>query len=104
MFRLGETIKRLRTERGVSQHALAAEAGLTASYLSLLENGKRSPSLRTVDDIASALDVPLEVILWDAVEIPEGLSDEDQETCESAKAIVRHFYEATDAPSSETSE
>jgi|SRR6516164_9122149 transcriptional regulator with XRE-family HTH domain len=100
MFQLGKTIKRLRTERGLSQRELAEAADVTPSFLSLVENGEREPSLATVRNIAAALEISPEIIIWDAVEVPKNLSKEDRRQCELAKLIVRRFFETSDvAPS-----
>lgn len=47
-----------RASRGLSQKQLAKRAGLDASYLSLVESGRRSPSLKTLQSISDALDIP----------------------------------------------
>lgn len=44
-----------RTRKKLTQKALAEAADLTVSYVSMLENGKRSPPLSTLDTIAKAL-------------------------------------------------
>ena len=44
-----------RKERKVKQDDLAAECGLTKNFISLIENGKREPSDRTIKDICRAL-------------------------------------------------
>jgi hypothetical protein len=36
-------------------------------------------------------------MIWDAVRLPDNLSEEDRRLCEMAKLIVRRFYEAPDA-------
>lgn len=94
MIRLGKTIKRLRVERGLSQQSLAHDAMLTPSFLSLVENDHRSPSLTVLRRLADALEVPEEVLIWDSVELPVGLSEADRRMCEVAKIIVRRFYES----------
>lgn len=94
MIFLGKTIKRLRVERGISQRDLAQDADVTPSFLSLLENDHRRPSLMVLRRIAGALDVPEEVLIWDSVDLPPGLPEEDRRMCEIAKVIVRRFYEA----------
>ncbi|WP_292898261.1 helix-turn-helix domain-containing protein [Nitratireductor sp.] len=43
MTPLGEKIRRLRRERGVSQKEMAAAIGVSAAYLSSLEHGRASP-------------------------------------------------------------
>ena len=54
----GETLRRLRKERGLSQMALALEAELDRSYLSLMERGIRQPSLHTLLTLARVLKLP----------------------------------------------
>lgn len=55
---LGENVRTLRKERGLSQEELAFQAGMKRSYLSDLERGTRNPSVRAVGRLAEALDVP----------------------------------------------
>lgn len=43
MTPLGEKIRELRRERGVSQKEMAAAIGVSAAYLSSLEHGRASP-------------------------------------------------------------
>lgn len=42
----------------MSQETLAAEAACHPTYVSLLENGRRNPSLETMLKLARALDCP----------------------------------------------
>jgi transcriptional regulator with XRE-family HTH domain len=56
---IGEHIRRLRTERGLSARAFAAQTGFSASFISQLENGQVSPSLGSMQRIAEALNVSL---------------------------------------------
>lgn len=93
MIQLGMTIKRLRLERKLSQKALAEGANLTPSFVSLIENGHRIPSVAVIGRMASALGLPEEVLIWDAVELPRNLNEDDRRLCEMAKLIVRRFYE-----------
>ena len=53
----GQTIRRLRYEAGLSQEALAHRSGLDRSYLSELENGHKSASIRTLFSLARALEI-----------------------------------------------
>src|SRR5262245_33454376 len=94
MIDVGKTIRRLRSDLEISQQELAAKAGVTPSFMSLLENSKRQPSLKMLGRLAGALNGPEEVLLWDAVELPRDLPEKDRRMCEMAKLIVRRFYEA----------
>jgi transcriptional regulator with XRE-family HTH domain len=95
MILIGKTIRKLRNDRKLSQQELAREADLTPSFLSLLENDRRRPSLLVINRIAAALQVPEEVLIWDAVDVPEGLSKNDRNLCELAKKIVAQYLDAS---------
>ncbi|MBM3407588.1 MAG: helix-turn-helix transcriptional regulator [Betaproteobacteria bacterium] len=59
----GQILRDLRRERGLSQEALALEAGLQRNYISLIERGVNQPTITTVFKLASALAIrPSEVI------------------------------------------
>lgn len=53
----GQTLKELRKEAGLSQEELAHESGLDRTFISLLERGRRQPSLGTIISIANALSI-----------------------------------------------
>jgi transcriptional regulator with XRE-family HTH domain len=56
---VGRHLRELRAERGVSIRLLADQSGLNVNTLSLIENGKSSPSVGTLQLLANALDVPI---------------------------------------------
>ena len=58
-------IKRLRTERGMSQEDLAFESGLHRTYISGIERGIRNVGIDNIGVIAKALEVPPEALLRD---------------------------------------
>jgi len=55
----GQVLKQLRTEKGLSQEEFAANAGLHRTYISQLERGLKSPSLRVMAKISSELGITL---------------------------------------------
>ena len=52
---LGSAIRQLREGRGLTQEALAHEAGITTGTLSLIERGQSNPAWGTVSRLADAL-------------------------------------------------
>ncbi|MFC1905942.1 helix-turn-helix domain-containing protein [Chloroflexota bacterium] len=50
------TLKSIRENKLLSQHELAAQAGITVTTISRIETGKVSPSLKTIRALAKALD------------------------------------------------
>ena len=57
LIQFGEKLKKARILKGLSQEALALSLGFDRTYISLLERGKRSPSLIAINKIAKFLKV-----------------------------------------------
>lgn len=60
---VGDRIRTVRARNGVTQRELAEDAGISVSFLSEVENGKRCVSLVKAVNIAHALGVPLSCLL-----------------------------------------
>ena len=56
---VGRRLRELRIERGLSIRALAEQSGLNVNTLSMIENGKTSPSVSTLQQAATALKAPI---------------------------------------------
>jgi Zn-dependent peptidase ImmA (M78 family)/transcriptional regulator with XRE-family HTH domain len=52
---VGTKLKKAREDIGLTQEALAEAVGLSSEYISLLESGKRTPSLETLTNISEYL-------------------------------------------------
>lgn len=53
----GQALREIRQKRKLSQEELALESGLDRSYVSLIERGIRSPTIRIVVRLANVLQV-----------------------------------------------
>ena len=62
---IGQSIRVLRIAAGMKQKELAAAVGIQPNSLSLIESGKREPSLSLLRSIANALDVPISLLFWE---------------------------------------
>ncbi len=56
---IGRTLRRLRSERGLTQQALAARLGISASYLNLIEHDQRAVTASLLIKLTEALGVDL---------------------------------------------
>jgi len=54
---LGENVRSLRRERGLTQEQLAFEAKIDLTYVGGIERGRRNPSLLVIARIGAALGV-----------------------------------------------
>jgi transcriptional regulator with XRE-family HTH domain len=79
MERFGEKLRALRTHQGLSLKELALALGYTThSYISELEAGQKTPTVRFVLKVADFFHVSTDSLLKDALEIelPGGESGE----------------------------
>lgn len=70
MMQLGEQIRALRKEKGLSLEQLAKKSGVALATLSRLENGKHSGNFKTHQKIAEALGIAV-TDLYKGFEQPE---------------------------------
>lgn len=54
---LGEYIKRIRKNKGITQETLAVRIGVTRSYISLIESGRKIPAIATLYKLSNILGV-----------------------------------------------
>ncbi len=54
----GNTLRHIRRRQGFSQERLALDSGFDRTYISLVERGLRSPTVRAVVKLAEVLEVP----------------------------------------------
>jgi XRE family transcriptional regulator, fatty acid utilization regulator len=79
----------IRAAFGLKQSELAARIPITASQLSLIEAGKRQPSLRVVNGLANAVGVPTALISLLASTSVDVQSKPDAEISDLARALLR---------------
>jgi len=68
---LGNAIKMCRARRNLTQAELASRANVSVSYLSLLEKNKRDATVKTVKELAVALNVPMGILFFLAADKTE---------------------------------
>lgn len=68
---LGKAIRQLREEKGLTQEAVAHDAGITTATLGVIERGLSNPTWATLKGIVAALGVSM-IKLAEVVEGYEG--------------------------------
>jgi len=56
---VGKCLRKIRTQKGLSMRVLAEMSGLNMNTLSLIENGRTSPSVGTLQQLAQSLQVSM---------------------------------------------
>ncbi|PTJ92077.1 helix-turn-helix domain-containing protein [Staphylococcus simulans] len=54
-MKFGQNIKQIRKRMNITQSELATKMGISQSYLSDIENGRKNPSIKTVKKLADSL-------------------------------------------------
>ncbi len=62
-LKLGKKLKRIRKECGMTQEKLAESTKLSTTFIGLIEIGKRRPSMKTLQKIASVLGVQVKDLI-----------------------------------------
>ena len=60
---IGKRIRLLRKQQHLSQMTLAEMVNKSPTYISLVENGQKGPSLEMLIDVANALKVTMDMLL-----------------------------------------
>ncbi len=78
-MKLGLALKVIRTASGMKQKDIAAKLHVTPNYISLLESGRREPSISFLKRLAKLLKVPTGLLLlWDEAEGEHFTKDFDE--------------------------
>ena len=67
---IGERIRRLREQKGLSQGDIERQTGMLRGYISRVEHGHTTPSVETLQRFAGALDVPMYRLFYNAEDGP----------------------------------
>lgn len=73
MTDIGKAIKTARIQKNMNQTELAELAGISTSYLSLIERNKRDPKMAALQKIAAALNIPFVILVFLAADTDDEL-------------------------------
>jgi transcriptional regulator with XRE-family HTH domain len=75
-----ERLKRLRTEKELTQADIEERTGLNQTYISAIENGHIVPAVGTLEKFARALEIPMCALFYDGTELPKVILRATKET------------------------
>lgn len=90
---IGYNIKSARNAAGLTQEELARQCGVATITIRQYESGKREPKYDTLERLADALDVPLEVLLGIGDSVKTKLAPKEkqgQQEADHDKAVTVH--------------
>ncbi|HLR00019.1 MAG TPA: helix-turn-helix transcriptional regulator [Sphingobacterium sp.] len=75
---LGKAIYTVRKKKNLSQNKFSELLDIDQSYLSLIENNKKKPSIKLLEKVSSNTDLPLPILLFFSLS-EEDVKDEKKE-------------------------
>lgn len=79
---IGDVIRRIRMEQGLTLHQLAVRIGVTDSYISLLENNGEEPSMTALRKLSQALRRPITDFFEEETPAPSIARAPDRHVCQ----------------------
>lgn len=61
--KFGQQLKKLRTEKNLTQEQFAQKCGLHKNYIGMVERGERNPSLINIEIIAKGLEISISELM-----------------------------------------
>ncbi|MCI5604963.1 MAG: helix-turn-helix domain-containing protein [Clostridia bacterium] len=88
---LGKEIRKRRNNLGISQDELAFKSGISAAHLGQIERALKNPTIETVSNIASALNISLSDLFSFESKLPA--SSDEQATDNKISAYLSSMSE-----------
>ena len=92
----GKALRIVRAAVGLQQQELAQRAGLTPSYVSLVEMGKRNPSSSAIRKLSRALKIPPHLLTLLATEAEDADLIDQKELDALGESLVRLLLRTPD--------
>jgi|SRR6185312_6117782 len=85
---IGNALRDIRqTIAGRRQNDVANATGLSQTYLSQIESGKKIPSQEVIEILCKEYKVPVPIVIWQAMDISD-VAKEKQKAFKTIKPIV----------------
>ncbi len=92
---LGNIIKKIRKQKGLTQSKLSSLCGITQTYLSQIESNSKEPNLSTLKKISQTLKLPLPILFFLSM-TEDDVSVSKRKAFEminpSVKSLVNEFF------------
>lgn len=68
---IGKALKETRIKADLRQKIVAEKTGITASYISQVESGKKNPSIEIIEKLCKLYKIPVAIIMWKAIDVKD---------------------------------
>ena len=102
---LGKTIKKIRKQKRQKQRDIAISCGTSQTYLSLIENNLKEPSISMLKLISESLNVPLPILFFLSMtedDVQANKREAFQIISPSVKSLVNEFFKVEEIKTNKT--
>ena len=85
---ISKAMREVRLSSGLNQKEIAAKLKITQTYVSLIENGHKIPSLEVIEAYGNVAKFPLAIVLWKAID--------EKDVAQNKKKIFRELKPTID--------
>lgn len=85
----GKALRLARALTGLQQQELGQVAGIDPSYISLIEQGRRTPSLRLIHKLSRALGIPAHLFTFLAMEAEDSALIDQAELASIGESLAK---------------
>jgi transcriptional regulator with XRE-family HTH domain len=89
---IGETLKKLRKRRGLSQQEVSEKSNISRTYISLIEKGECNPSIELLESIGKVLCIPFPIISFMSFDI-NSIPENRRETYRNLEPAINNMIE-----------
>ena len=86
---MSNRIYQIRKRKGLSQEEMARDLSVTANYISLIENGKKEPSLSFLKKVAKEYDFPFILLAKEKI-LPVATNSKEREIRDKLRHVKDH--------------
>lgn len=98
----GKALRLARALSGLQQQQLAEKAETDASYISLIEQGKRTPSVKFINKLSRAIGIPPHLFTFLAMESEDSELLDKDELASVGEALTRLVLKHGEPPTEAT--
>jgi transcriptional regulator with XRE-family HTH domain len=91
-MKVGDVIASIRRRKRIGQKELAKDLEISHTYLSQIENGAKTPSIKLLNKISEKLGLPLSALLFEALDESNFKTEHDRELFFQAKPIMEKMF------------
>lgn len=93
-------LKLFRVAAGLRQRELAEQLHVTSNFVSMVERGKREPTLKYLQSFAGVVEIPVSVLLWEPHDPNAERKREEQDLHARVAALMAQYAASLGVPHS----